>query len=237
MKRYATPDNCTKYSNKPTGKDFETSVINVLKRTFKDSKTFEIKDLRGTKEDIQNGTDFTCGEIRIDLTMNIDHKDNMVFIKETDLDPVCGFPIKMGIRKGNNHNGKTHEFNEPVVVIGLNMPPALYDQYEDDIKIYMQKHSEELMCKADDYLAEYEEMIETQNKSIDRYTNTITDNHTTNKKPINITQLINNTKNIAPDIKKSMSEQPPLKISKNSTIMNEITDTIETEKGAALQYG
>lgn len=239
IKGYTPPDNCTRYNNTPIGKNFEAKVISVLKNKFRDNKTFRIEDTRGTKEDIQNGTDFICGGIRIDLTMNIDNKDNMVFIKETDLDPINGFPIKMGIRKGNNHtrNGKTHEFAEPVVVIGLDMPPTLYELYEDDIEIYVQKHDTELICKADDYLAEYEEMMTTQNKTIAQYTHTITDTNIKDKKPINIAQIMNKTKNIASDIERSITKQPVLKILDDDTTINTTTNLIETDKGDELQYG
>ena len=151
------PDGIANRQTTQTGKDFEGDMISTLKKAFKDSKTFIITDTRGTEYDTKEGTDFMCRERRLDATINFKNKNNMPFIMETDIEAYPGFPFKIGIRHGNNHMGEYHGFEEPVVIIGIDIPPIIYSNYEDDIKKSIEKNAQELMMTAEDCYYSYAE--------------------------------------------------------------------------------
>ena len=150
---YHNPQNITSFDK--TGTEFEHSFIVLLKQQFRNSKTFKITELSGTVQDTEQGTDFLCGEIRIDPTTNFSHKNNMPYIAETQIPATPTQNFQIGIRHGNNYGGHYTPFEHPVVVIGLNITPPEYYKYQDYIDSNIAKHAENLMIAASDALDDY----------------------------------------------------------------------------------
>ena len=136
------------------GQYFEKDVVDVFTKAFCNSKTFRVVSCIGTKADKQEGTDFTIGEIRFDITTNIDNKKCMPFIADTGIKAIRDCNFRMGIRVGNEHNGYT-EFEDPVVVIGLGMPSDTLKQYKDAVLESLYKNATDLVCFASDCLEDY----------------------------------------------------------------------------------
>ncbi len=139
------------------GKVFETNVYQSLTTGLRDRKQlydrlnkqtnpkFEpsalISKIDDEQEDRKFGTDVIWkngkDRIRIDLTLDFEHKDHMPFMYESEIKTASGEKIKYGIRHGNNHqetpNGPHYtEFKrvdrktgtvttQPVIVIGVDM--------------------------------------------------------------------------------------------------------------------
>lgn len=104
------------------GNEFEDQMAMSLSQAYPKN----IIKVTGTDLDIKQGTDIVyktkSTEIRMDATLNFDHKDNTPFMCETDLKlPGTDHNILLGIRLGNSHKGRFNEFDKPVVVIGVNM--------------------------------------------------------------------------------------------------------------------
>lgn len=104
------------------GNDFEDQMAMSLSQAYPKN----IIKVTGTDLDKKQGTDIVyktrSTEIRMDPTLNFDHKDNTPFMCETDLKlPGTDHNILLGIRLGNSHKGRFNEFDKPVVVIGVNM--------------------------------------------------------------------------------------------------------------------
>ena len=130
------------------GKDFETVVGQTMTTYAKEHKSMGItvKDYTGDKlVDKCEGTDFKISlremhdsveYIRVDATLDFDNKDNMPFMYDTGI-VALEYPdkknFKIGIRIGNTHNRFT-EFNEPVVVIGVDCTPEEYKNNENIIE-------------------------------------------------------------------------------------------------------
>ena len=153
MSRNYYNNNSFRYrSDQSVGTDFEQLVIFVLKQKFKYIKSYKITDHTGTKLDKEQGTDFTCGEIRFDATTNFSEKNNMPWIKDTELEATPFKNFMLGIR---NHNNK-QPFEQPVVIIGLDVEPREYHLYEDLIEENLKKHAKELINQASECLDDYQ---------------------------------------------------------------------------------
>lgn len=137
------------------GKEFERGFIIALKRQFKDNKTYHIETHTGTDMDTKQGTDFTCADIRIDPTLNFSHKNYMPYIMETDIAATPCQNFKMGIRHGNHHEGQYHGFDEPVVVIGIDMPPEDYKVWQDEIFKNIEENAFDIIENASIALEDY----------------------------------------------------------------------------------
>lgn len=139
-----------------TGFEFESTTINVFEHKYKDSKTYKVVRYTGTLMDRHQGTDFTVGEIRFDPTLNFDNKNYMPFISDTEIEATPGYNFMMGVRHGNGHHGNYHGFEEPVVVIGLNMEASDYRRNEDEIIENLKKNTDVIVEKAMDCLDDYQ---------------------------------------------------------------------------------
>lgn len=143
-------------SMKTTGSRFEERMVSLIKnfaasenRQRARSGNMEpvIVMPRVEEEDWMNGTDIMLrdrsgflghnGTIRFDVTHKFSRKDNMPFIKSDKDEPLViegldghDYEFKYGIRMGNSHRN----FEEPVIVIGFDMPSKEYVRFEDDMK-------------------------------------------------------------------------------------------------------
>ena len=135
----------TKSDSDPSdGLAFERFVISGLNSFFTNKSGINI--FKGTRSDDKlHGTDFFVDfadypkPIRCDFTLNFSGKDHMPFISQyiielKDPPPINDHTIHLGVRTGNND----HEFNEPVIVVGMNITPhQIYDEvyasYDNDL--------------------------------------------------------------------------------------------------------
>jgi len=97
------------------------------------------------KEDVEEGTDFFDGEIRIDFTINFEGKNNMftVFKKTVNISPWLP-EFQFGIRTGSNYAGGTR-FQTPVLVIGINMVPYEYFREHNFLMDCVYDHIQKIM--------------------------------------------------------------------------------------------
>ena len=137
-----------------TGKEFETDMIGALRHQFQDSRIYRIRNMGGTRMDKEEGTDFLCGEIRLDATMNFSDKDTMPFIADTGIPATKMQNFLVGVRHGNTYRGYTG-FPQPVIVIGVDMDSYTYHQCDNEVIANAEKHAEELMDFASDCLEDY----------------------------------------------------------------------------------
>ena len=133
----------------PTGSEFETDSLYALQKSCT-----SLKNCIGSDIDKNEGTDFIYQDLRLDATLDFEHKDNMPFAFDTGIPAATGQNFQMGIRIGNNHKGYT-EFPEPVVVIGLCMDSHTYRLYQDNILENMIKNADDLMFAANDAYLDY----------------------------------------------------------------------------------
>lgn len=123
-------------NNKATGKKFEDEIAWYLRKGLGQSG----KNLKraSEKDDKENGTDYVYltkdKVIPIDLTMDFTNKDNMYIIYNTGLNMSHGTYLNIGIRTGNSHKGGT-AFENPVIVVGLDILPYQYKQGDTDLDI------------------------------------------------------------------------------------------------------
>lgn len=139
----------------PNGKEFEGDFIAALKTQFKDNKSYRIQIYTGAKMDREQGTDLTCGELRLDPTLNFSHKNCMPYIYETDIPATPCHNFKMGIRHGNRHDGQYTPFEQAVIVIGVDMASDEYKVWRNDLLDSINEHAEELIMTADDCYLDY----------------------------------------------------------------------------------
>ena len=135
------------------GTEFEQTVIAIMKKTL--PRGLKFQSTLSSKDDIEQGTDAVCGEVRIDLTSNFTHKNYMPYIQDTGIPATRFTNFKMGVRHGNHHDRAYHPFDEPVVVIGVDMTPREFYRNQDEIEANVKKYAEELIAKADDTLLDY----------------------------------------------------------------------------------
>ena len=126
------------------GYALERFTISNLCSFFKTKPGIDI--VSGThSDDKERGTDFFVyladypKPIRCDFTLNFDGKDHMPLVSKYDVEltqqPLINdHTIHFGVRTGNN----TADFNEPVIVVGMNIPPSeikdeIYASYDNDL--------------------------------------------------------------------------------------------------------
>lgn len=138
------------------GKEFESMfVFNALKQlTIK--KGYVAKDTINTDLDRRYGTDMICNGVRIDVTLNFSEKDHITMIKDSGIKATPLRNFKIGIRYGNSYKGFTR-FDEPVVVIGVDMLPNDYRANEDSICDNVYKYAEDIFHTAESHLKTYKE--------------------------------------------------------------------------------
>lgn len=147
------------------GTEFEQTVIAIMRKTLPSGWKF--KSTLSSKDDHEQGTDAMCGEIRIDLTSNFTNKNYMPYIQDTGIPATRFTNFKIGIRHGNHHDRSYHPFDEPVVVIGVDMTPREFYQNQDEIEVNVKEHAEELMTMATDTLIDYTTTDPEERKIID----------------------------------------------------------------------
>ena len=161
-----------------TGTEFEQDAIFYLGTVLKD----KIKNKTATKSDIDEGTDaiYTATEtpLRLDFTLNFASKDNMPFIRETNIPATEIDNFKMGIRIGNTHNGHT-SFEEPVVVIGLDLDK--YREHDNIIIQNIKNNAELLMLDALDCYLDYTATTEEERAAV--FNNDLKSNPNYNEHP------------------------------------------------------
>lgn len=77
------------------------------------------------QEDVEEGTDFWDGEIRIDFTLDFKGKDHMTTIFPKTVVISRWFPeFQYGIRTGNTYKNVGYLFTHPVLVVGVTLIPS-----------------------------------------------------------------------------------------------------------------
>ena len=140
--------------HEPAGSDFESDMISALKDGLSQNEVYRITSMKGTILDKQQGTDFLCGKMRLDATMNFFDKDHMPFIAATGIPAIPGYNFFIGIRHGNSYKGYTG-FQQPVVVIGVDMDPYTYGQHDNEIFASIKQNALKLMKSAKICLLDY----------------------------------------------------------------------------------
>lgn len=162
-------------SQKSTGIEFENKIRDdvmgfVNKENSWRKKTEDPKFIRMVPyseiKDRSEGTDIMLydksgffgnkGELRLDLTMNFNNKDNMMF-RAAQSTVIEGrnrnYIFHYGIRTGN----LDHNFEKPVVVVGTNLKSDAYKAFEKDAKAQMNlsKNMYEMLNMANDTLSSF----------------------------------------------------------------------------------
>lgn len=129
-----------------SGKSFETKFIaymNAGLKSLSNDPRYVVKKATGTKYDEREGTDAVIGNMRIDPTLNFSNKKFMPFYVKLSAQPITGYNFMVGMRHGNDHKGYTG-FPQTVVVIGLDMPPSVYNNNETKILNYIKNNAKQL---------------------------------------------------------------------------------------------
>lgn len=137
--------NPEKYATRTTnGHDFETTFIAAMRVGFEANDKHAITQVSGTVWDVEQGTDAVIdAKMRIDPTLNFANKSFMPFYMDTGIKATHNQTFKIGLRHGNTHDGYS-EFDQTVVVIGLDMLPMEYTRYERTIKWSVVNNAEKL---------------------------------------------------------------------------------------------
>lgn len=133
------------------GKKFEGDVIDAFAEAFAGSRTYRILNCGDSVMDREQGTDFMCGDLRLDVTTNFSGKDFMPFIYESDIELSCVHNLKFGVRFGNIHG----DFPKPVVVIGTDLLSEDYYLWKKDIMAAIKKNADRIMEIASDCFEDY----------------------------------------------------------------------------------
>ena len=144
------------------GSLFEDDVQSVFMQFFGKER---FKSMRGTILDKEEGTDFVIDRLRMDSTLAFSHKNNMPFFYDTGLYAGGCQNFKIGIRLGNTHKGYS-EFEQPVVVLGIDLPRSLYDANMDDIIGNLRKHADELFKKANEAYLDYTTFAQSKREKL-----------------------------------------------------------------------
>ena len=156
---FMRPDAYASRWDTTVGTDFEDNFIFALDKVYKNMKAYHVDKYTGTKMDKEQGTDCilrdSYSEIRIDPTLNFSHKNYMPYIAESDIRVCGGQNLWFGVRHGNHHNYKYNGFDEPVIVIGINMDPKDYKANDYTILKNLEKNMDEIVTFAYDCLDDY----------------------------------------------------------------------------------
>lgn len=131
--------------NKP-GFDYEANMGQIFSHSLRKYPGL-FQDVRGTDEDILRGTDYIINTCRVDFTMYFQGKDNVIQLPEVIALKNSGVDLKLGIRTGN---GKV-KFEEPVLVIGIDLIPSVYRYLEERISEDIEKISDTLLDIMEDF--------------------------------------------------------------------------------------
>ena len=165
------------------GKEFESDFIFALQEYIHSvpknhDEQDTLTDMSGTTIDTDEGTDVIYGRLRLDTTIRFSEKDYMPFIAETNIPAIDNLCFKIGVRHGNNYRDQYTAFPEPVIVIGLDCPPAKFFANRSRIDKNMMEHAAEIIQMAhaclDDYVTlnprDREELTQTPLKPNPNYT-------------------------------------------------------------------
>ena len=133
------------------GKKFEEDVIVAFAEAFEGSRTYKIRDCGGSVIDKEQGTDFMCGDLRLDITTNFSGKDCMPFIYESDIELSSLHNLKFGVRFGNKYG----DFPKPVVVIGTDVLSEDYSIWKKDIVRAIKEQASRIIEIASDCFDDY----------------------------------------------------------------------------------
>lgn len=178
------------------GHKFENSVIDSLTMAFHNKNEHNIKRYTGTQTDIENGTDMTYNRINVDITANFKNKTNMPFIIPTRIKATNEHYFSLGIRTGNNHNGYT-EFNDIVIVLGINMHNNQYNKHTDEIYGNIAYYAEDIATAISDAYEIYNCMIDY---SADK--NSLSDTELKNISKLQINPNTHKYRKIGPNVRK-----------------------------------
>lgn len=148
-----------------SGKEFEQDFAFCLKKAFSGNRCYTITTYSGTDKDTKEGTDLTCGEIRIDTTLDFSGKDFMPYVADTEIEACPGRNFKMGVRHGNSHKGYT-EFKEPVIVIGVDLSPMEWQRWEETVIRNLENNAEDIIMFASDCKDDYLTVNKTERKEL-----------------------------------------------------------------------
>lgn len=133
------------------GQEFEEDVVVAFAEAFEGSKTYRILNCVGSVIDKKQGTDFMCGDLRLDITTNFSGKDCMPFIYESDIELSSLHNLKFGVRFGNKHG----DFPKPVVVIGTDVLSEDYYLWKKDIVNAIKQQASKIIEIASDCFDDY----------------------------------------------------------------------------------
>ena len=132
------------------GYQFEDSIVAGLDDHFKGRRDI-YQASSGTKEDLEQGVDFTLYGVPCDITYNFFGK-NFTEKLERSVTIMPGIDVFFGVRTGNSHQNYT-SFKTPVLVIGVDADTAtLKNWMETIVDAFMQKVDEIIDCGQDQYL-------------------------------------------------------------------------------------
>lgn len=131
----------------PLGKAWEGDCADAFDAYAKARGLDLLQNTLGSIMDEDQGTDYLDGEIHIDFTFNLAHKDHVVLInRNTGLD-ICGFQLMIGVRVGNKH----HMFDHPAFVVGITCDADLFRNCYNQAVEEWKKKTEEILGIIEDY--------------------------------------------------------------------------------------
>ena len=117
------------------GLEFETEMVQLTSEYYRRLYKVVSKETFRTsteEEDLYNGADIFADGVPVDFTLAIDDKDNCTVCPKTI--SLGGHEVVFGFRIGNSHHG-FHEFEEPVLVIGVtNVARSCLENVVDDLR-------------------------------------------------------------------------------------------------------
>lgn len=178
-------------SEESAGKSFESDMIASTIIAMGAKRVLSMSD---TTMDTEEGTDFTTFdiveikaenqsdtknynrmkvELRIDATLNFSNKKNMPFCYETEYPCTQWHNFQIGIRTGVTYLDKNtkkhvyHEFEKPVVVIGIDAAEGEYYQQYDIIQENLEYHMPDLIQAASDCYQDFITMNPNYRKDLE----------------------------------------------------------------------
>lgn len=173
------------------GKSFESDMIAKARAVMGPNR---ITSVTGTKLDKEEGTDFTTFditdikaenkadtknykrmkmELRMDATLNFSNKKNMPFCYETEFPCTQFHNFQIGIRIGTTYQDENtkkyvyHEFEKPVIVIGIDADEGEYFQQYDIIQENLKKYMPDLILAASDCYQDFITMNPNYRKDLE----------------------------------------------------------------------
>lgn len=175
----------------PSGKSFESDMIAKASAVMGKNRVISVT---GTRMDTEEGTDFTTFdvvdlkvenspdtekrervkmELRMDATLNFSNKQHMPFCYETEFPCSLSHNFQIGIRIGVSYKDKEtqkykyHDFEKPVVVIGIDAEAGEYNQQYDTIQKNLLKYMPDLILAASDCYQDFITMNPNYRKDLE----------------------------------------------------------------------